>query len=74
MLLGGTCSDTSFKEDKNTKTASTDGRATMPYKKCNIIWVVFGGTKINPVGGKVIYINDEQLKILKLENYNKMKR
>lgn len=39
----------------------TDGKAPMPTKKENIIWVVFGYQKISPPGGKVIYIDEEQL-------------
>ena len=31
------------------------------------IWIVFGETEIKPLGGKVIYIDDEQLE--RLYNY-----
>ena len=36
----------------------------MPSKKVNAIWVVFGNDKINPLGGKVIYIDSEALERL----------
>lgn len=39
----------------------TDGEAYMPYTTKKIIWIVFGGAKINPNAGQVIYITDEQL-------------
>lgn len=39
----------------------TDGQANMPSEGIDAIWIVFGGRKINPLGGKVIYISDEQL-------------
>ena len=39
----------------------TDGEAWMPNIPCDAIWIVFGQTKINPKGGKVIYITPEQL-------------
>lgn len=41
----------------------TDGEADMPRKTVrNVIWVVFGNEKINPKGGKVINVTDEQLR------------
>lgn len=39
----------------------TDGEAWIPNIPCDAIWIVFGQTKINPKGGKVIYITPEQL-------------
>ena len=39
----------------------TDGEASMPSISLDAIWIVFGGEKINPKGGKVIYITSEQL-------------
>ena len=45
----------------------TDGQAYMPSTPMDAIWIVFGGRKINPVGGKVINIDDRQLE--KLYNY-----
>lgn len=43
------------------KIVFTDGEAWMPNIPCDAIWIVFGQTKINPKGGKVIYITPEQL-------------
>lgn len=45
----------------------TDGKANMPGTPMDAIWIVFGGIKINPIGGKVIYIDNEQL--ARLYNY-----
>lgn len=45
----------------------TDGDASMPNTPIDAIWIVFGGIKINPAGGKVIHIDDEQLE--RLYNY-----
>lgn len=42
----------------------TDGDANMPNTPIDAIWIVFGGIKINPAGGKVIHIDDEQLERL----------
>ena len=42
----------------------TDGDANMPNTPIDAIWIVFGGITINPAGGKVIYIDDEQLERL----------
>lgn len=42
----------------------TDGEAPMPSTPLDAIWVVFGGEKINPQGGKVIQIDEEALKTL----------
>lgn len=42
----------------------TDGDASMPNKELNAIWIVYGNQKINPKGGKVIYISEEQLQEL----------
>lgn len=39
----------------------TDGEASMPEKPMDAIWIVFGGKRINPNGGKVINITPEQL-------------
>jgi predicted metal-dependent peptidase len=43
----------------------TDGEADMPSKPMNIIWIVFGRIKIDPPGGKVIYISEQQLRRLR---------
>ncbi len=42
----------------------TDGKAPMPTTNIDAIWIVFGNHKIQPKGGKVIYINAEQLQNL----------
>lgn len=42
----------------------TDGEAPMPEQPLNVIWMVYGGEKIDPPGGTVIHITDEQLKQL----------
>ena len=39
----------------------TDGKSSMPDMPIDAIWIVFGGEKINPKGGKVINITEEQL-------------
>lgn len=52
----------------------TDGEANMPSTPIDAIWVVVGRTKINPAGGKVIYINDKQLeKLCYYQMSNKIK-
>lgn len=56
-----------FSRQVENKIIFTDGKALMPEKVMNIIWIVFGDTKINPAGGKVIYINNEQLRQLYIE-------
>ena len=48
----------------------TDGESSMPDRSIDAIWIVFGGKKINPKGGKVINITDEQLKRLLLDTSN----
>ena len=63
-----------FSKRVDNKIIFTDGCATMPSSKCNAIWVVFGGSEITPVGGKVIYINDKQLQQLKCEDRYKSKK
>ena len=54
----------------------TDGEAPVPNISCDAIWLVFSNKTINPKGGKVIYINKEELiqdikepKVKKLINY-----
>lgn len=55
-----------FSKRVENKIIFTDGQATMPTKPIDAIWVVFGNKKINPKGGRVIYISEEQLNRLKL--------
>lgn len=50
-----------FSEKADNKIIFTDGEAFMPNEKHDIIWVVFGDNKINPIGGTVIYIDKEKL-------------
>ena len=67
---GGTNFDVAvnaFSRRVENKIIFTDGIARMPSTPTDAIWIVFGGIKINPVGGKVIYIDGEQLK--RLYNY-----
>ena len=61
---GGTNFDVAvnaFTRRVENKIIFTDGDANMPSTPIDAIWIVFGGIKINPVGGKVIHINGEQL-------------
>ena len=47
----------------------------MPEKALDVIWMVFGNTKINPKGGKVVMISNEQLAKLSLyESTTNLKR
>ena len=52
-----------FSKRVENKIIFTDGYASMPKTSLDAIWVVFG-EKINPLGGKVIYIDEEQLEKL----------
>ena len=61
---GGTDFDVAvgaFSRRVESKIIFTDGEADMPDMPLDAIWIVFGGTRINPKGGKVIQINNEQL-------------
>ena len=65
-FLGGGGTDfyvaiNAFTRRVENKIIFTDGEAWMPNIPCDAIWIVFGQTKINPKGGKVIYITPEQL-------------
>ena len=51
----------SFSRRVENKIIFTDGEASMPDMPLDAIWIVFGGRKINPKGGKVIHITSEQL-------------
>lgn len=64
---GGTNFDAAvnaFTRRVENKIIFTDGDANMPSTQVDAIWIVFGGIKINPKGGKVIYIDDAQLERL----------
>ncbi len=59
---GGTNFDVAvgaFSRRSENKIIFTDGEARMPITPVNAVWIVFGNRKINPNGGKVIYINEE---------------
>ena len=56
-----------FSRRVENKIIFTDGKALMPNMPLDAIWIVFGGKKINPKGGKVIHIDNEQLE--RLYNY-----
>lgn len=62
---GGTDFDVAvnaFSRRAANKIIFTDGEAKMPKETVrNVIWIVFGETRINPRGGKVINITGEQL-------------
>ena len=45
----------------------TDGDAPMPAQRMDIIWIVFGGKRIAPNGGRVFYVDDDLLKRLKVK-------
>ena len=61
---GGTNFNTAvnaFSRRVTNKIIFTDGDAEMPDTPMNAIWIVFGPEEINPVGGRVIRITQEQL-------------
>ena len=61
---GGTDFDVAvgaFSRRVENKIIFTDGEASMPDMPLDAIWIVFGGERINPKGGRVIYITPEQL-------------
>ncbi len=71
---GGTDFDVAvnaFTRRVENKIIFTDGYADMPSTPIDAIWIVFGGIKINPVGGKVIHIDEEQLYRLSSYEMNK---
>ena len=64
---GGTNFDVAvgaFSRRVENKIIFTDGDAYMPDMPLDAIWIVFGGERINPKGGKVIHIDNEQLERL----------
>ena len=66
---GGTDFDVAvnaFSKRVENKIIFTDGDASLPEKYLDAIWVVFGRDEFHPKGGKVIYINEEELKRLEL--------
>ena len=60
---GGTDFDVAvgaFSRRVENKIIFTDGEASMPDMPLDAIWIVFGGERINPKGGRVIHITPEQ--------------
>lgn len=51
-----------FSKRVENKIIFTDGEASMPDNTIDAIWVVFGTKKIEPKGGRVIYIDEKQLR------------
>lgn len=43
----------------------TDGEASMPSVRMDVIWIVFGKKRIAPNGGRVFYVDDDLLRRLK---------
>ena len=76
---GGTDFDVAvgaFSRRVENKIIFTDGEASMPDMPLDAIWIVFGGERINPKGGRVIHITPEQLDRLysyEIENSSKAK-
>ena len=61
---GGTSFDvaiSSFTRRVENRIIFTDGMARMPQQPMKAIWVVFGDMEINPKGGRIIRISNEQL-------------
>lgn len=68
---GGTNFDVAvnaFTRRVENKIIFTDGKAPMPDKVVDAIWVVFGKKEIHPKGGKVIHITKEALQKLYFES------
>ena len=73
-LVGGGGTDfdgavNAFSKRVENKIIFTDGEADMPKGSDRIIWIVFGNQKINPLGGKVIYISNEDLRKMSNNSY-----
>ena len=65
---GGTdfnCAVNAFSFRVDNRIIFTDGYADMPNKPMDIVWMVYGDNKINPKGGQVYYVTDDQLKKLR---------
>ena len=74
---GGTNFDTAvhaFSKRVDNKIIFTDGEAPMPKESLDAIWIVFGGEKINPKGGKVIRIEPYLLNDYYLLRNDKIKQ
>lgn len=73
---GGTNFDVAvgaFSRRVENKIVFTDGEASMPKSSIDAIWIVFGNRMINPKGGKVIYITNDELDRLYNFESNKIK-
>ena len=69
---GGTDFDVAvnaFSRRVENKIIFTDGEASMPKIPMDAIWLVYGNSKIEPKGGRVIQIDDEQLDRLRFDYY-----
>lgn len=44
-----------FTGDAENRIIFTDGYAEMPQQRCDALWVVYGNSRIQPPGGRVIY-------------------
>lgn len=51
----------SFSKKASIKIIFTDGYAKMPKDSSDVIWVVYGNDKINPIGGRVFYVEPNSL-------------
>jgi len=64
-----------FSRRVENKIIFTDGESQMPTTPIDAIWIVFGPERIKPVGGKVIYIDDEQMqKLCNYQNNDEIRR
>lgn len=74
---GGTDFDVAvdaFTKTANNKIVFTDGYAPMPKLSPKTIWVVVGENKIEPPGGRVVHITEEEVRRLVEINNNAMQR
>lgn len=51
-----------FTGDTENKIIFTDGFAEMPEQRCDAVWVVYGNTTIQPKGGRVLYVRQNEEK------------
>jgi predicted metal-dependent peptidase len=52
-----------FSRKSAIKVIFTDGYAKMPEERKNVIWIVYGDDKINPLGGKVFYVDPDTINL-----------
>lgn len=77
-LVGGGGTDfdaavNAFSKSADNKIIFTDGYASMPSKEEKAIWIVFSNKKINPKGGKVIYVDEYELRKLHYDSESNQK-